>query len=62
MRKSSARYWDLYTPCALLSSAEHSKIVVIAAGFARLTAAYRLHQQGMHFKVYEERNIFVSFQ
>lgn len=45
-----------YAPGALFSTTDNPKIVVIGAGFAGLTAAYRLHQKGMNVEVYEARN------
>ena len=35
---------------------ETPKVVVVGAGFAGLTTAYRLNQKGMDVHVYEERN------
>lgn len=45
-----------YAPGALLNATDNPKVVVIGAGFAGLTAAYRLQQKGMHVEVYEARH------
>jgi monoamine oxidase len=46
----------LYAQSELFSSQASPKIVVIGAGFAGLTAAYRLHQKGLNVEVYEARH------
>lgn len=45
-----------FTTTSALAENKSPKVVVIGAGLAGLTTAYRLHQKGMDVVVYEARN------